>query len=253
MCVDSKEKARLAKNKRIAKTIKETRSRRSLMDVKCYDLKLDSSKLSARTKEVLERSFLEKKWIRNSAIAHNDFTLDFLKSLNNEVQVKMPDRSFETRQLTTLGSQIRQSVIRELQQNLKMLSSAKKRGRKVGKLRYSSEVNSLDLTQYNKTYRFYANQHGVLHRVKIQGVPGRLKLRGGEQIPAEAEFANAKLLRRPDGYHLRVTTYVDKKPKDLPENTFLGIDFGVKNSFTLSSGEIVSVVIEETERLKRLQ
>ena len=251
--MDNKEKARLAKNKRIAKTIKETRSRRSLMDVKCYDLKLDSSKLSARAKEALERSFLEKKWIRNSAIAHSDFTLDFLKSLNNEVQVKMPSGEFETRQLTTLGSQIRQSVIRELQQNLRMLSSAKKRGRKVGKLKYVSEVNSLDLTQYNTTYRFYANQHGIFHRVKIQGIPGKLKFQGGNQLPEEAEFANAKLLRRPDGYHLRVTTYVDKKPKVLPENTFLGIDFGVKNSFTLSNGEIVSVVIEETERLKRLQ
>ena len=251
--MDNKEKARLAKNKRIAEAGKKTRARRSLMDVKCYDLKLDSSKLSARAKEALERSFLEKKWIRNSAIAHNDFTLDFLKRLNNEVQVKMPDGSFETRQLTTLGSQIRQSVIRELQQNLKMLSSAKKRGRKVGKLRHSSEVNSLDLTQYNTTYRFYANQHDVFHRVKIQGIPGKLKFQGGNQLPEEAEFANAKLLRRPDGYHLRVTTYVGKKPKELPQDAYLGIDFGVKNSFTLNNGEIVSVVIEETERLKRLQ
>ena len=251
--MDNKEKARLAKNEQIAKTIKETKARRSLMDVKCYDLKLDSSKLSARTKEALERSFLEKKWIRNSAIAHNDFTLNFLKSLSNEVQVKMPDGSFETRQLTTLGSQIRQSIIRELQQNLKMLSSAKKKGRKVGRLKYTSEVNSLDLAQYGRTYSLHKNHSNVFHRVKIQGIPGRLKFHGGNQLPEEAEFANAKLLRRPDGYHLRVTTYANKKPKELPQDVYLGIDFGVKNSFTLSNGEIVSVMIEETERLKRLQ
>ena len=240
--MDNKEKARLAKNEQIAKTIKETRARRSLMDVKCYDLKLDSSKLSARAKEALERSFLEKKWIRNSAIAHSDFTLEFLKGLNNEVQVKMPNGEFETRKLTTLGSQIRQSVIRELQQNLKILSSAKKKGYKVGKLKYVSEVNSLDLVQYGRTYSLYKNRNNMFHRVKIQGIPGRLKFQGGNQFPEDAEFANAKLLRKPDGYHLRVTTYVDKKPKELPENTLLGIDFGIKNSFTLSNGEILSLI-----------
>lgn len=53
------DKARLAKNKRIAQTQKETRKRRKNMDVLVRTVKIQRNKLSSSQREKLDRLFLE--------------------------------------------------------------------------------------------------------------------------------------------------------------------------------------------------
>lgn len=91
-------------------------------------------------------------------------------------------------------------------------------------------------------------------KARIQNVPGWVRVRGVAQLEG-TELANAKLVRRPDGFHLLVTTYrfTDEIPSQIKHEGVVGVDFGVKTSFTLSTGEKFDIAVGETERLKRLQ
>lgn len=64
---------RLEKNRRIAKSQKETRERRKNKDILVRTVKIQRNKLSHSQLEALERLFLEGKWLYNTALAHNQF------------------------------------------------------------------------------------------------------------------------------------------------------------------------------------
>ena len=69
------------------------------------------------------------------------------------------------------------------------------------------------------------------------------------------EYANANLLKKPDGYYLKVTCYInnDSLPKATTNGKEIGLDFGIKTNITISEGDKLDVFVEESERLKRLQ
>ena len=79
-------------------------------------------------------------------------------------------------------------------------------------------------------------------------------MRGVHQLEG-AELANARIVTRSDGYHLLVTCYrfTEELPDSVKHKGALGVDFGVKTSFTLSTGEKFDYAVGETERLKKLQ
>ena len=126
------------------------------------------------------------------------------------------------------------------------MSTLKKRGFKIGPLKFKSEYNVVNLKQFKISYRIYEKE------VSIQGIFRRLKVKGLQQIPENAEFANAKLLKTPDGYHLKVTVFLPKE-EIIHNGKEVGIDFGCSTAFTLSTGEKINCAVEESERLKRLQ
>jgi len=78
---------------------------------------------------------------------------------------------------------------------------------------------------------------------------------GLHQIPAEAEIANAVLVRKSSGYYLHVTCYLPKDSHTSLNSVGkdIGIDFGVSSKLTLSNGIKIDFEIHETPRLKRLQ
>ena len=243
--------ARLLKNKQIKEAGIATRARRASMTVKVYELKIVESKLNKTQKKALKEIFLEYKWIRNAAVAAERFDLGFVKELNGVVPVVTPN-AIEEREIRWLGSQMQQGVITELKRNLKALSVLKGNGRKTGRLKFIRNAKSIDLQQYRVTYELYGD-NGRITKARVQNIPGRLRVRGGEQLDREdIEFANAKLVRKPDGFYLKVTCYLPSKENEVPSST-IGVDFGVKDNFTLSTGEAVSSIFEEPERLKRLQ
>lgn len=89
---------------------------------------------------------------------------------------------------------------------MKSLKESKNNGRKVGKLKFTKEVKSIDLKEYGNTYKIDRDTQ----KVKIQKL-GWVRVRGLDNIPENVEFANAKLLKKSDGYYINVTTYKDKK------------------------------------------
>ena len=63
------EEQRLAKNKRISQTKQDTLERHKDMICKCYTCKIHEKSLSKKNKELLDRMFLEAKWLKNYMLA----------------------------------------------------------------------------------------------------------------------------------------------------------------------------------------
>ena len=244
---------RLTKNENIKKSMRETCLRRMSQTCKVFVCKIDESRLSVRQAEQLKMLFVEAKWMYNDILnySENNDILSYNTKIKN-VDVLNKDKEKETRELKYIGSQMKQSVFANILSSIKMLSTKKKQGNKVGKLKYISEYKSLNLKQYGNTYKIYGNK-----RIKIQGVSGKLVVNGLEQFIniLDIEIANAKILNKPDGYYIAITTYqyTDKLPIKQYIGEEIGIDLGIKDTITLSTGEKFKASIGETERLKRLQ
>ena len=69
------------------------------------------------------------------------------------------------------------------------------------------------------------------------------------------ELANANLVKKPDGYYLKVTAFINKEnfKKIQTNGKEIGLDFGIKSNITTSEGEKLDMQVEESERLKKLQ
>jgi len=106
------------------------------------------------------------------------------------------------------------------------------------------------LKQYGISYKFK-----TFNKVKIQGVHGDILVRTGNQLQDVDELANANLVRKPDGYYLKVTCFINKENfKQIETNgKEIGLDFGIKTNITTSEGEKLDVSVGESDRLKRLQ
>lgn len=239
------EEKRLAKNKQIAKTRKETKDRRAKMKCQVFHLKISINKSSQEAQNDLKQVFNQAKWVRNHILSL-DKANDYQN--NKTVPVKTPN-GYEDREIDLLGSQVKQSVYDQIKNDIKTLSASKNNGRKIGKLKFVREVNSLNLKQVNSTYRFDKR----FKRAKIQGLKNWYWVRGADQLKGK-ELANAKLLKKADGYYLAVAAYSDYVVEDVSDlKDGIGVDFGVKTHFTLSDGQEFNVKIVETERLRKLQ
>lgn len=245
------EEERLAKNDRIREQGRLTRQKRTNQVCKVYRVKIDFSHLNAAQRLRLKMLFVEAKRLYNDALTFmQTHSISDYDPATRRVHVLDKDRQPVTHEIHYLSSQMRQSVIAGIKHSLKALASAKQLGRKVGGLKYKSDYSSIDLQQAGVTYRFYDSKH-----IGLQGFKKRLRVSGAEQFINEGgvELANAKLLNLPDGYYLAVTTFRDKGGKTSEYKPAIGIDMGIKTSITTSEREKYTVLVEETERLKKLQ
>lgn len=246
------EEARLDKNRRIRESIKATKAKRKNQTCSTFDLKIVGNKLSRTQREALRRVFLEAKWLWNECIASGD---PFSYKPRKNVLVKTKNGAMDEREYRTLGSQMKQSLVKTIRSNIKALATLKKQGRKVGAVGFTGEVRSLELPQPETTYRIRGQ------KAKIQNIPGRVRVRGVRQLDGW-EQAKAVLTSEADGWHLHVTCYMDKEKyrkkreaKRLApvKDTIIGLDMGVKTAITCSDGTEYDVMVEETDRLKREQ
>lgn len=195
---------------------------------------------------------MEAKWLWNECIASGD---PFSYRPRKNVLVKTKNGAMDEREYRTLGSQMKQSLVKTIRSNIKALATLKKQGRKVGAVGFTGEVKSLGLPQPETTYRIRGQ------KAKIQNIPGRVRVRGVRQLEGW-EQAKAVLTSEADGWHLHVTCYMDKEKyrkkreaKRLApvKDTIIGLDMGVKTAITCSDGTEYDVMVEETDRLKREQ
>ena len=244
------ETQRLAKNASIKESIRATRKKRTLQVCRVYMLKIQQNALSDRQQNDLKMLFVEAKWLYNDILRYGSINGNsiFNYNIGNVVEVKLPDGTFDGRNLDHIGSQMKQSVYTDLKSSIKALSKLKKKGFKVGRLKFKSEIGAVSLKQYGVTYKFHNE-----HKVKIQNIHGLVRVNGLDQIKENVEFANAKLLNRADGYYLAVTTYTERKPYSNRPHADVGIDMGCHTSFTLSTGEEVDAKVKEPEHLKHQQ
>ncbi len=216
------------KSDKRSNTLKKTKEKRKSQTCKVYELKINKRKLSKNSLKHLKFLFLEGKWLYNSILSSTDIKTYDTKI--KEVSIKVKDHQ-EIRKLTHISSQMKQSSRDRTFQNIINLSKAKKKGIKVGKLKFKSFINCIPLNQYNKTYTIIKGSNSV----KIQGLKKPIKVHGLEQIPKDSEFTNANLIEKGGDYYFKITTYVKKIKKQIP-NKSIGIDFGCDTQLTLTNG-----------------
>ena len=230
------------KNLKIKGSLHATKERRSNMDCRVFSVKVQENRLSRAKEEKLNRCFLEAKWLRNAVVATENLSLEDTSS----VQVKVKGE-FETREISNLSSQMKQSVVDGIKTDVCNLSKAKKAGLKVGRLQYKHECNEINLKQFGNTYKIKGK-----NKISVQNI-GVLVVNGLEQINLdEVEFANAKLIKKPSGYYIHLTVYTKKQSEVQTEKEVLGLDMGIKDQLIFSNGVKVNFYLEESEQLKGL-
>jgi len=234
------------KNQRIKDSLLITREKRKTQTCKVYELKLSENKFNLQQIEFLNRIFLEAKWVYNDILNFNDIKNYDCKK--KEVEILNKDKEKEMRELKVLGSQVKQEILQRTWGSIKSLSTKKKKGKKkeVGKLKFKSQINSIPLKQYGITYKFQDDT------LKIQNCKSLFQIKGLRQIPKEAEFANANLIRKASGYYLKVTCFL---PKDdiIANKEIIGIDFGIKDDLVLSNGIKFQTKFPVSFQIKREQ
>jgi putative transposase len=241
------EQQRLEKNNSIKLAMQATHTKRKNQVCSVYKVKIQENKLSKLQKEQLKMMFIEAKWLINSVLNSSEKIWNY-DTKSNKVQVRNKNLEFETREIKYLGSQMKQSVVSEMLASIKTLSTLKKKGKKIGKLKFRSECKSLDLKQYGTTYKIKSSK-----RMKIQNISGLVPVNGLDQLTEDLELANAKILNTPMGYYLAITTYKKKETEEKKYLEEIGIDMGCMTAITCSDGEKIHAFIEETEKLKLLQ
>lgn len=237
-------------------TLNDTKERRKTHICKTYKTKVDKSHLNKDTINQLDIMFLEAKWLSNYTKSQdNVFEVDYKIS---KVPVKVKN-VFEERNIEYLSSQMRQEIVERIKDDVKGLSETKKKGRKVGKLKFKSDIRSIPLKQYGNTYKILDDKY-----IKIQDVKQKIRVNGLEQILFQIkdgiEAANGMLIKRHGDYYIHITTYVDidvciKKEQKKYGNSptgHIGIDFGISRQLTLSNGIVIEYEAPITGKTRKL-
>ncbi len=241
------------KKNKIKESIQNTHLKRTMQIVKVFECKIVEKRLNKKQKEELEMLFVEGKWFYNHLLnLHKEKELREI----NVCQVKEVNhfnkehQKINSRLEYILAAQKQAIKARMISNEMTIKRLIKNSLQKHGNLKFKSELNCIPLRQYNQQYSFKS-----FNKVKIQGISGKILLKIGNQLQIADELANANLVRKPDGYYLKVTAYINKENfKEKQKNgKEIGLDFGIKTNITTSEGEKLDVSIEESERLKKLQ
>ncbi len=236
----------LAKNNKIATTLKSTRTRRQTQCCRVYELKINRSKLNQTSRDHLRRLFLEAKWFYNWVLSQSDpFAVDIKIGT---VPVRIGDR-FENRELCCLSSQMKQALVTQIQTAIKTLAKLKKKGQKVGRLKFKRFIGCIPLKQYLKTHQLDL----ICHRVKLQKLKQHLRVHGYQQFPTDAEFANAQVFTRHGNYYIHIVTYQPRCSRpcnDAPLHA-IRIDGGLQQQLTFSNGVTVEYRVPFPKRIRQ--
>lgn len=243
------------KKNKIKMTKKQTQLRRQNQIVKTFECKIVEKRLNKKQHEELDMLFLEGKWFYNHVLNLKKTNGQQLQKINStkitEVIHFGKDKNKITSKLENLSSQQKQAIVQRMISNEKTIRSLiKNKFQNHGQLNFKSELNCIPLKQYGNSYVFKS-----FNKVRISGISGKLLVRTGNQLQIADELANANLIKKPDGYYLKVTAYINKENyKQIETNgKEIGLDFGIKTNITTSKGEKLDVSVEESDRLKKLQ
>lgn len=243
------------KNIQIKETYLATKARREHQVCSVFSVKVQENKLNAAQREALKMIFVEAKWMYNHILnlSKNENTDIFSLKYTDLEEVKhfTKDKEEVVSRLIHLSSQMKQEVLISIFASIRSLAKAKKKGNKIGKLKFISEYKSINLKQCGISYKIVSK-----NKVKIQGIKKPLKVNDLDQLKRfgeNYELANAKLLLKPSGYYIAFTIYTERDYNVKVNKPRIGVDFGCQTSFTLSDGRKINALVEESERLKRLQ
>ena len=248
------------KSRRIREKGEATRLRHASMRPVVVELKLDLKCLNNAERNKLFLYSTECRWLCNYLLGlSNDMFRDF-DTRTRCITSLDKDGNTVARELT-MPAKFIQTVYTSLKQDMASLAAKRRKtGKRNGKLKFRSSYDSIELNQYGNThwicYGPDGNKNGKYRNtIHIAGIKRPIRVFGMEQIPAGAEYANARLVKKPSGIYLMLTCYIQKHEEKeyTDEKPDLGIDFGIKAAITTSEGDAFVITIREPERLKGLQ
>lgn len=243
--------SREEKNMMIKEKGRNTRLKRRSQTCKTFKFKINKSSLKRKQLESLKMFFVETKRVYNyllNNINNGDdlFSFDYRNLYNITYLDK--DKNVIEYKISYIGSSILQDQVRLMKESIKSLSAKKKRGGKIGRLRFKSECSSIRLLQYGITHKLSGS------KFKIQGIKDPIRVTGLKQLSKykNIDYTTAHLLYDGVDYYILLTCFVDKEEKSLKDE-IIGVDMGCSTTITLSNGLKMNASVEESDRLKRLQ
>jgi len=236
----------MTKNEQIRQTLIETQKRRQNQILKVYEVKVDCHHISKEDFKKLNHLFVETKWIQNDVIASNDiFKYDYKqhrKIINFDRDKNKVERNI------TIQTGVHQAIVKQIQQDIYNLSKSKKKGRKVGRLKFRRNCSRIPL----KT--------GML-KIKSSkqiSIPSfrKLSVYGLEQFInfPKYEIANANIVKKASGIYIKISVLIPKQSMQRKSTgKTVGLDFGIKDNITTSDGEKFNCSVQESDYLKFLQ
>lgn len=210
-----------------------------------------SLRLSKSKKKQLDQMFLEAKWLHNWLLDQKDI-FNLTKSFKNDLYSYNKDKNKVNRKLTVLSVGSAGDYIRKLKQDIYNLSKAKKKCKKVGKLKFKSNIVTL-------SPRFLLSEDFRYYKPQLKNKNGKrqnefIRCYGLKKLPKDAEIFDVKLLKRCGTYKIQVQFYTNPKLREYT-NKQVGLDFGIKDTLVSSDGQKFKFSIEEKEqnRCKKIQ
>ena len=212
---------RKTKNEAIRKSLNETRLRHASMRPVVIELKLDLKCLNNAERSKLFLFFAECRWLCNYLIGLATDKFRAFSTKTRSIASLDKDKNTVARELT-MPAKFIQAVYSSLKQDMKSLAAKRKKN---GALKFRSSYDSIELNQYGNTHWICfgpsGNKHGKYkNTVHIAGIKRPIRVFGMEQIPAGAEYANAKLMKRPSGIYLMLTCYERLRPLKVRSMTY---------------------------------
>ena len=234
---------------KIRASMSATKARRQTQVCRVFELKVSIRHNPKETFQKLAQCFKEAKWVINDMLSLSENNpdnsmFDYKYTEHRDVVHYDKDKNPIT-DTVTLPSVLHRATVAQKKTDIVNLAKAKKKGIKVGALKFKSEVNCLPIiTGFTQ----------ILDGCRIT-IPGFRKLRvhGLNQLHQfeKFELADAKLIRKASGYYVKISVMLPKE-KRIPTNRNVGLDFGIKDSITTSYGDKYKCNVRETDRLKFL-
>lgn len=234
-------------NNKYKETQLKNRERRKNMVIRSFECSL---RLSKTKKKQLDKMFLEAKWLYNWLLDQEDI-FNLSKSFKTDLYSYDKDKNKIKRELTILSAGSAGDYIRQIRTSVLNLSKAKKKGYKVGKLKFKSNVITLSPRfSLSNDFKYYKPEFKVHKGFKNEYI----RCYGLKKLPKDAEIFEVKLLKRCGTYKIQVQFYTHFKQRN-KTNKCVGLDFGIKDTLVSSDGQKFKFTIEKSEqnRCKKIQ
>lgn len=241
----------LEERQQIKDSLNATRERRKTQIIKVFELKVNCHHTSKEIFKKMSDCFKQAKWVYNDMlnfgnVEGNDiFKYEYL---DHKTVTRLDKDGNKVSEKVDLAVVFHRAIVKQVKTNISNLAKAKKKGLKVGELKYISEINSIPvITGFIK-----------IKDKKHISIPSfsNLCVYGLEQLDKykDYEIADGRLIRKPSGFYIKISVCINKDYfKSEKTNKSVGLDFGIKDNIITSDGEKFNCSVPESEQLKFLQ
>ena len=247
----SKTSVSLKERQKIKDSLKATKERRKVQTIKVFELKVNCHHTSKETFNKFDNCFKQAKWVYNDMlnfgnVEGNDiFKYEYL---DHKTITRLDKDGNKINEKLDLAVVFHRAIVKQLKTNISNLSKAKKKGLKVGALKYVSEINSIPII--TGFIKIKDKKHITIPSFK------NLCVYGLDQLDKykDYEIADGRLIRKASGYYIKISVCINKNEfKSEKIGKSVGLDFGIRKNITTSDGEKFNCNVPESEQLKFLQ